>query len=86
MLMKLSKKYSAEDEILSLTLIGLGMKEDVVQGHMKNHRHDIHKAVFEILKDWRDSQDDFKIAYEKLCAALRNDEVNKHSYVKLALQ
>ena len=86
MLMKLSKKYSSDEEINSLTLIGLGMKNDVVEGHMKNHRHDIHKAVFEILKDWRDSQDDFKIAYQKLCAALRHDDVNKNVYIKLALQ
>ena len=86
MLMKLSKKFSADDEILSLTVIGLGMKDDVVEGHMRNHRHDIHGAVYKILKDWRNSQDDFKIAYQKLCAALRHDQVNKHAYIRLALQ
>ena len=38
------------------------------------------KAVFKILKDWRHCHDDFKIAYEKLCATLRHDEVIKDFY------
>ena len=86
MLMKLSKKFSTNDEIYSLTLIGLRMNEDVVEGHLRNHREDIHGAVYKILKDWRNSQDDSKIAYQKLCAALRHDQVNKHAYIKEALQ
>ena len=56
------------------------MNEDVVEGHLRNHREDIHGAVFKILKDWRDSQSDFKIAFEKLCAALRHDQVNKRCF------
>ena len=85
-LLKLSKFYHMDEDIYSLTLIGLEMNENVVEGHLRNKRDDIHSAVFQILRDWRKTQEDAKTAYENLCKALRHKDVNTPAYIKQALQ
>ena len=86
MMLKLAKFYHSEEEVLTFALFGLEMKENVVEGHLKNKNSDFHAAVFQILKDWRKTQDDAKMAYQNLCKALRHGDVNTPAYIKQALQ
>ena len=86
MMLKLSKFYQSEEEVLTFALFGLKMDENVVGVHLKNKKDDFHSAVFQILKDWRKTQDDAKMAYQNLCKALRQKDVNTPAYIKQALQ
>ena len=85
MLLKLSKKISREIGILTLAIVGLNMDENVVEGMLKD-KNEIHMVVHGVLKVWRRSQTDSKIAYTKLCAALRNKDVNMVSLIGETLQ
>ena len=86
MLLKLSKFYHSDEDIYSFRLLGLEMDENVVEGHLRNKRGDIHSAVFQILKDWRKTQEDARMAYQSLCKALRHKDFNTPAYIKQVLQ
>ena len=82
MLLKLSKKLNKMMDILTLGTIGLGMKEEVIEGQLKDNESEINMAALGMLKMWMRSQPDGKIAYRKLCEALRNPDVNMEFLIK----
>ena len=73
-------------DILTLGTIGLDMKEEVIQGHLKNNESEINMAALEMLRTWKRSQPDGKIAHRKLCEALKNPDVDMEFLIKDALQ
>ena len=85
MLLKLSKKINKKIDILTLATIGLDMDEYVVEGILKDNKDEIHMAVHGVLKVWRRSEPDSKIAFKKLCEALRNKDVNMESFIEECL-
>ena len=86
MILKLAKRINEPIDLLSLGTLGLDMKEEVLTGHLKNKKDDIHMAAFGVLRTWRTSQPDRTVAYVKLCAALRHTDVDMESLVKEVLQ
>ena len=85
MIIKLSKKLSSEDDLSTLAVIGLGMEEHVVAGHLKIKSTDIHSAAKCVLKDWRNSQENPKVAYTNMCNALRHKDVKMAGHIHSAL-
>ena len=81
MIIKLSKKFSSEDQLVTLAVIGLKMNEDTVAGILRDKFSEIHSAAKEVFKTWRASQDNHQVAYTNMCAALRNQHVRLNGYV-----
>ena len=50
MLLKLASKLTARFDILTLGTIGLGIDDDVIQGHLRDNK-EIKMAAFTILKN-----------------------------------
>ena len=82
MLLKLSKKLIKKIDILTLGTIGLDMKEEDIEGQLKDNESEINMAALGMLKMWMRSQPDGKIAFRKLCEALRNPDVNMEFLIK----
>ena len=78
MLIKLAKHVSREIDVLTLAVIGLGMKENDVKHHLKCRDHDgeIHMAMYNILVEWRKTQPNNRTAYINLGQALVHEDVN----------
>ena len=85
MLLKLSKKLNRKIDILTLGTVGLDMKEEVIEGQLKDNESEIHMAALGMLKTWMRSQPDGKIAYRKLCEALKHPDVDMAFLIKDAL-
>ena len=85
MLLRLSRKINKKIHILTRATIGLDMGEDVVEGILKDNKDEIHMAVRDVLKVWKRSQPDSKTAFQKLCEALRNNDVNMESFIEECL-
>ena len=45
---------------------------------------DITEAAYNILCEWRDSQENNEVAYKNICKALKNDEVDLQFIIKQA--
>ena len=82
MLLKLSKKLNKKIDILTLGTIGLDMREETIAGQLKDNESEINMAALAMLKTWKRSQPDSKIAYRKLCEALRNTDVDMAFLIK----
>ena len=85
MLLKVSKKISKKIDILTLATIGLNMETHVVKGLLKDNQDEIHMAVHAVLEVWMRSQSDSKTAFQKLCEALRDKDVNMESFIEQCL-
>ena len=60
-----------------MALIGLNVVESVVAGHLKKKSGSIAMATCNVLKDWRRSQENYKVAnIAKIYDALKNAEMN----------
>ena len=73
-LLKLSNRITDRLKLRSLAIIGLGKTIPEVERHMQNT--DITDAAYNILCEWRDSQENNEVAYKNICKALKNDEVD----------
>ena len=86
MLLRLSKKLNKEMDIQTLGTIGLDMKEETIEGHLKDYKSEINMAALGMLRTWMRSQPDGKIAYRKLCEALKHPDVDMAFLIKEVLQ
>ena len=84
MLLKLAKKISKKIDILTLGRTGLKLDLSVVEAAIVNNNDDVNMAMYEVLKSFRVSQPDAKIAYDNLCKALT--AVNMDSLIQEVLQ
>ena len=69
MLLDLSEKINKPFEILKLGGKGLKLDLAVVETSIHNN-DDVNMAMYDVLKKWKVSQPDPKIAYGNLCEAL----------------
>ena len=84
MLLKLAKKISKPFDILTLGRTGLKLDLSVVETAISNNKDDVNMAMYDVLKKFRVSQPDAKIAYDNLCEALT--AVNMDSLIQEVLQ
>ena len=83
-LFKLAQEiYSAED-LYYLAIIGLGIKDEAVAVHLKNHSEGFTMATYNVLKDWRKGQPNHQVAYVNMCDALRRVELT--NFIETTLQ
>ena len=83
MLLQLSECISEPEELRVLVILGLNIKEHILRRHLANNRHDITSAAFGLLKDWRRTQTNARVAYNNLREALL--KANMSYYITLAL-
>ena len=76
MLWNLAQKFHNESDLRTLALTGLKVEECKVSSSLTNHCRDINSAMYGLLRQWRDSQDNGRIAHKRLCEALRMAEKN----------
>ena len=62
------------------------MQEEVIERHLQEHKPNVVMAARGMLNAWKASQTDGRVAYDRLCEALRHQEVNMNSLVKEVLQ
>ena len=70
MLLKLAERVTTEHNVRALA-INLGITLDFVDTHISNHRNDINTTMYNILRGWRNSDDDDHTAYVNLHQALK---------------
>ena len=85
MVLKLAKRMNDEMDIFTLGTLGLGMKDEVIERHLHDNRS-INMAARAMLNTWKASQPDAKVAYERLCQALRHKDVDMKSLIHEVLQ
>ena len=83
MMLDLSMKISEPFDILRLGRKGLKLDLAAVETSIQNHKN-VNMAMYDVLKKWRVSQSDAKIAYDNLCEALT--AVNMDSLIQDVLQ
>ena len=79
-LLKLADRITSKAEVRNLAMNGLGMKAENVQHHLANSPSDIKTAMLHIMREWRNSQHDDRIAYIKLCRALKTYQQGSSYY------
>ena len=72
--LNLSEVITGPVELRTLAIRGLKKGEYQIQTHLRN-KSDIREAVHAVLKDWHKSQTNSKVAYLKLCHALKESKM-----------
>ena len=85
MVLRLAKRMNDELDIITLGTIGLKIKDEVIDRHLQDNKN-INMAARAMLNSWKVSQPDAKVAYERLCEALRHKDVDMKSLIKEVLQ
>ena len=75
-LWKLAQKITSAEDLYTLAISGLGVKEDTIAGHLRNNRDSIAMASLGVLKDWRGRQYNYQVAYTNICDALGKAEMD----------
>ena len=65
-----SETLSTKEDLHKLAISGLDLKDYALQKHLANNSNDIRAAAYSLLKEWRATQDDKRVAFTNLCAAL----------------
>ena len=73
-LLQLSENLN-KDQLRTLAIKGLKMAGDKIDPHLYDNSSDIKTAVYNFLKEWRDSQENEKSAYSNICEALERAEM-----------
>ena len=68
--MKLSNKITRQSELKKLGTEGLRVNVNKIDRHITNNR-DISSAAYDVLSDWRKSQENNTVAYKNICEALK---------------
>ena len=79
MVLDLAKKISTESAVRTLAVTGLGVDSSKVDTCLFNNK-DINMAMYDVLKDSNNSQDNDRIAYKTLCKALEDAKMNALIY------
>ena len=79
MVLSLAKKISTESAARTLAVSGLGVDSSEVDTCLFNKK-DINMPMYDVLKDWNNSQDNDRIAYRTLCKALEDAKMNALIY------
>ena len=73
MLWNLAKEYTNRSDLRTLAL-KLGLKESQVATSLTNYNNDINSAAYDLLRQWRASQGNDRIAYTNICKTLEDVE------------
>ena len=73
--LKVSRRLHQKSELRKLAL-QLGHDSSTIETSLTNNRHDCHEAAYDVLSEWRMTQEDDFIAYRNLCFALVHPNVN----------
>ena len=82
----LANHITDENKLQTLALLGLGMDESTVDGHINQNRSDIKTAALKALKQWRNSQPDLNTAFIRICEALQHDNVQMKYLIEKCLR
>ena len=85
MLLLLSQEITTVQELRKLATIGLRISDPTI-GKNLYKQDDINETAYQVLLEWRKSQDNHKVAYVNLCKALRHKNVKLNSHIKKVLE
>ena len=74
-LWNLSEKLTQKENLRKLAILGLRIEASTMQKHLANNPNDISAAAFSLLTEWRNTQDNKRIAFTNLCDALERSEM-----------
>ena len=83
MVLKLAKEFTTRREVMTLAVIGLGIKSSKVIRSLTNNKDDITMAMHDVLSEWNISYGNKRTAYKRLCKAL--DDVSMSARMNEAL-
>ena len=75
MLWSLAQQFTNSSQLCTLGL-KLKLGDSKIATSLTNYGHDINAVSYDVLRKWRDSQEDATTAYKKICEALRAAELN----------
>ena len=81
----LAKQITSESALRDLATLGLGVRDPTIDKNLTN-KEDIIAAAHNVIIEWRKGQDNEKIAYIKMCEALRKKNVGMAYYIKSVLE
>ena len=84
MIQGLSECISSNVELRALAINGLGLDAEKVQKHLENYPKAITAAAFDLLMEWRNSQNNRQSAYKELYKGLKNS--NLELYIAMVLK
>ena len=84
-LYRVARRLTSKSDIRRLGL-KLGIADHRIDAIFHNKRDDITEAAYEILKEWRKSQEDAKVAFITLIKALTHPDVNLHQVAQEGLK
>ena len=84
MLQELFKHIKSKGELRALTITGLGIPTEKVKTHLQDNVSDFETAVFDLLHEWKNTQEDAESAYEGLRKGL--DKCNLEHYISAVLK
>ena len=76
LVLKVAGKITSESDLVHLGVTGLKIKYDRIKSALTNHPKDIQSATHDVLYNWVKSQLSRAEAFQELCTALRNCEMN----------
>ena len=85
MIVKLSEKITCKFDLRKFATYGLDMEDPTVNKNFQNEK-DINEAAYQVLREWRTSQDNDKVAYKNLCEALKDKDVNMKAHIQNVLE
>ena len=66
MVLNLAKEFTTKREVMTLAVIGLGIKSSNVRSCLTNNKDDITMAMHDVLSEWNSSYGNKKRAYKVL--------------------
>ena len=75
MLWSLAKEITSSSDVRTLGL-KLELDNSKITTSLTNYPNNINDAAFDVLRQWRDSQEDATVAYGKICEALKDAKQN----------
>ena len=76
MLLNVALEINKKSDVLKLGVKGLKMKASQVETSLHKNKDDLTMAMYDVLKTWRASYGDFKVAYVDLSKALKAVKMN----------
>ena len=77
MLWTLAKVFTNRSDLRTVMLkLPKPLDESKIATSLTNNNNDINSAAYDLLRQWRASQDNERIAYTNICEALKDAEQN----------
>ena len=75
MILNFANNIATESDVTTLAVRGLGISDSVVRSCLTDNK-EINMAMLGVLRKWKDSQVNDRIAYVNLCEALEKAQMN----------